>query len=361
MASQRKGSVFLTVILVLVVMSVPFAGILAMGGVDFFEEGFADVWSAQSIEGFSDLSHVDLEKVQTSALAAARERWSDATIISFSAQNVYPEGYADLTLGEDAGVTVTVGSPSLASESSLPKGASGSEKAECLSVAYMNSGDDDLPGVNPVDRLHVRTMRTSQCREAFEDVDLPPKPHCSVQEIWARAIENNAPDEDAVAQIIYSTEDGVGFWLFSIGDHSQQIQDDCGVATKDPKSDEPDKEAETDSDGDVRGRVVNHTPPEVRGSLEREAVQRVVRKHRHEIKHCYETQLRKDQSLAGEITVKLTLASTGHVVSSISARSTLKNRALQACMHSKIRRWVFPEPEGDGIVVVRYPFRFAPD
>lgn len=115
-----------------------------------------------------------------------------------------------------------------------------------------------------------------------------------------------------------------------------------------------------DHDGRVPGEVVNHQPPELSGGLDREIIQRVVRKHRREIKYCYEKELQKNRSLEGEVLVKFTILPTGRVVSSLSARSTLESPAVEGCMHSRIRRWVFPEPRGSGTVVVRYPFRFTP-
>lgn len=113
-------------------------------------------------------------------------------------------------------------------------------------------------------------------------------------------------------------------------------------------------------DGKVPGRVVNHEPPRLMGGLDREIVQRVVRSHRREIKFCYEEELQKDRRLEGELVVKFTILPTGRVVSSVSESTTLKSPAAEACMHSKIKRWIFPEPDGGGTVVVRYPFRFSP-
>lgn len=113
-------------------------------------------------------------------------------------------------------------------------------------------------------------------------------------------------------------------------------------------------------DGKVPGRVITPQPPELVGGLDREIIRRVVRSHRRVIRFCYEAQLQKDPRIQGEVLAKFTILPTGRVLSSVSARSTLKNAAVEACLHSSIKRWVFPEPNGGGTVVVRYPFRFTP-
>ncbi|MEL6177655.1 MAG: AgmX/PglI C-terminal domain-containing protein [Myxococcota bacterium] len=33
--------------------------------------------------------------------------------------------------------------------------------------------------------------------------------------------------------------------------------------------------------------------------------------------------------------------------------------AVASCVAGKVRRWVFPQPKGGGIVVVTYPFVFS--
>ena len=100
-------------------------------------------------------------------------------------------------------------------------------------------------------------------------------------------------------------------------------------------------------------------PVEVRGSLDREIIRRVVRQHRREVKYCYEQQLQKNRELAGRVVVRFTIAATGSVVASVVKESTIKNIAVENCIASKIRRWVFPEPNGGGIVIVNYPFNLS--
>ncbi len=99
--------------------------------------------------------------------------------------------------------------------------------------------------------------------------------------------------------------------------------------------------------------------PVVTGSLDKEIIRRVIRKHRREIKYCYEQELIKNKNLAGKVVVEVTVASTGAVVAAVKRSSTLNNSKVERCMTSKIRRWIFPEPNGGGIVRVSYPFVFS--
>ena len=113
--------------------------------------------------------------------------------------------------------------------------------------------------------------------------------------------------------------------------------------------------------GDKQARVPKLVPgnPQVKGSLDKEIIRRVVRQHRNEIRYCYEKELQKNPKLSGTVQVKFTISGTGSVISALPSSSTLKNNKVEQCMTSKIRRWVFPEPKGGGIVVVNYPFNFS--
>jgi TonB family protein len=113
--------------------------------------------------------------------------------------------------------------------------------------------------------------------------------------------------------------------------------------------------------GERNARVPKIVPgkPAVQGSLDKEIIRRVVRQHRREIKFCYEQQLQKNKNLKGRVVVKFTISATGSVVSAVVKESSLNDAAVERCMTGKIRRWVFPEPKGGGIVIVNYPFNLS--
>ncbi|AWV90342.1 AgmX/PglI C-terminal domain-containing protein [Bradymonas sediminis] len=99
--------------------------------------------------------------------------------------------------------------------------------------------------------------------------------------------------------------------------------------------------------------------PQITGSLDKEIIRRVVRKHRRELTNCYQMELQKNKNLAGQVKVKFTIAGSGSVIAAVVSSSTMKNRTVESCITGKIQRWIFPEPKGGGIVVVNYPFNFS--
>ena len=112
-------------------------------------------------------------------------------------------------------------------------------------------------------------------------------------------------------------------------------------------------------DREVREPVIVPGEPAITGSLDREIIQRVVRQHRREMTHCYEQELRRNPSLEGRIVMTWVIAANGSVVTASVAETTMNNRNVENCMAQRIRRWVFPEPDGGGIVRVNYPFNFS--
>jgi TonB family protein len=99
---------------------------------------------------------------------------------------------------------------------------------------------------------------------------------------------------------------------------------------------------------------------EVRGSLDKEIIRRVIRQHINEMKSCYEERLPARPDMSGRVSVKFTIAATGMVTESELAHSTMNEPTVEACLIKAVRRWQFPRPEGGGIVIVTYPFSFTP-
>lgn len=108
-------------------------------------------------------------------------------------------------------------------------------------------------------------------------------------------------------------------------------------------------------------REVAVTPgnPEIRGQLDREIIQRVIREHRREIRACYEAELQRNPNLRGRVAIEFVIAPDGSVASATVAESSMNSREVEACVTTRMRRWRFPEPRGGGIVRVTYPFDFT--
>ncbi len=95
------------------------------------------------------------------------------------------------------------------------------------------------------------------------------------------------------------------------------------------------------------------------GSIDREAVRRVIRSILNQIKSCYERQLRTDSSLEGKVVIEFQIVDQGRVQSAKTSTTTLKNAAVEQCVAARIREARFPEPPTGTVAVVYYPFVFG--
>ncbi len=95
---------------------------------------------------------------------------------------------------------------------------------------------------------------------------------------------------------------------------------------------------------------------EVRGTIDKAEIQRVVRAHLNDVKHCYDQGLARTPSIEGKVVLNFTIGKTGTVVASVVRESTLNDRAVEQCIAGVARRWTFPKPTGEGVVVISYPF-----
>ena len=106
---------------------------------------------------------------------------------------------------------------------------------------------------------------------------------------------------------------------------------------------------------DVIGGIAN-----VRGSLDREIIRRIIRRHVNDVKYCYEQELTKKPDLGGRIMVQFTIAASGQVIASVLQNSTMGNARVENCTVQAVKRWEFPKPLGGGLVIVSYPFVLTP-
>jgi hypothetical protein len=58
--------------------------------------------------------------------------------------------------------------------------------------------------------------------------------------------------------------------------------------------------------------------------------------------------------------VKFVIAGDGTVSSSTLRSSTIGHAGVEQCVIGRFLKMQFPEPSGNGIVVVSYPFLFSP-
>ena len=112
--------------------------------------------------------------------------------------------------------------------------------------------------------------------------------------------------------------------------------------------------------GKVGGTVTRATARSIastQGTVDREAVARVINSHLNEVHGCYERALLKNPSLAGKVVLEWTIGAAGRVVAAKTKSSTLSNAAVEACILSSLKTWTFPAPKG-GVVIITYPFLF---
>ncbi|MFW5877228.1 MAG: TonB family protein [Myxococcota bacterium] len=96
------------------------------------------------------------------------------------------------------------------------------------------------------------------------------------------------------------------------------------------------------------------------GQFDSSAVVRQIRARLRAIQNCYESELRKDPSLAGKVAVEFTIEERGNVTGAKAVQNTTGSSAVGSCVVRTISRFRFnPGPEG-GSVAFSYPFVFAP-
>jgi hypothetical protein len=96
------------------------------------------------------------------------------------------------------------------------------------------------------------------------------------------------------------------------------------------------------------------------GKLPREAIQKVVRSNNPAIRACYESALRDDPTLKGDVEVAFTIGLDGTVGStSTGPKTDLPDPSVVACVKRVFAKMEFPMPEG-GAVKVSYPISFTP-
>jgi TonB family protein len=94
----------------------------------------------------------------------------------------------------------------------------------------------------------------------------------------------------------------------------------------------------------------------VTGSLDKDVIRRIIRRHINEVKYCYQKELQGNPALRGTVVVRFTIGKDGLVTKAEVASTTLKNTTVETCIVAAVRRWLFPKPQGGGVVIVSYPF-----
>lgn len=95
------------------------------------------------------------------------------------------------------------------------------------------------------------------------------------------------------------------------------------------------------------------------GTIDREAVRRVIKSILNQIKSCYERQLRVNSTLEGKVVIRFEIMEQGRVRSAKTQSTSLNDATVESCVASRIREARFPEPPPGTVAVVDYPFVFG--
>lgn len=96
------------------------------------------------------------------------------------------------------------------------------------------------------------------------------------------------------------------------------------------------------------------------GTIDKEAIRRVIRAKLHEVKSCYERALNtlpKGRTLEGKIVLGWEIVTNG-VAKNVTVKSSdLGNKQVENCIRDRLASWTFPDPPpGLTAVVEAYPF-----
>lgn len=94
----------------------------------------------------------------------------------------------------------------------------------------------------------------------------------------------------------------------------------------------------------------------VEGGLDRDQIAAVINRNKGQIIYCYEQGLQAQPELRGRVSVQFVIGPAGRITSASVAQSSLRSKAVETCMVSKMRNWQFPRPIGNVNVDVLYPF-----
>lgn len=117
----------------------------------------------------------------------------------------------------------------------------------------------------------------------------------------------------------------------------------------------------TGSIGDKKGITVipGGSEESFEGTIDREAIRRVINENLRQIRACYERGLNRDPGLHGKVILSWTIGARGIVTQAGVASTTMNNSEVEKCFVSRLKTWRFPEPPVGQEADVTYPFVFA--
>jgi hypothetical protein len=109
--------------------------------------------------------------------------------------------------------------------------------------------------------------------------------------------------------------------------------------------------------GENRVGIVGNAPPPS-GGLTAEQIRRVVVAHSGALRACYESEVQRNPSLKGGVTMQWNIEPGGTVTSASVAGSTINNARVEGCIVRQVKTWKFPAAS-QPTTVGAYPFKFG--
>jgi len=95
------------------------------------------------------------------------------------------------------------------------------------------------------------------------------------------------------------------------------------------------------------------------GSIDREAIRRVIQANLKAIRACYEKQLNRRPDLFGKLVIEWDIGDAGRVMRAHVKSSELSDPEVGSCVVMHLKTWTFPSPPTNNEVTVSFPFFFS--
>ena len=95
------------------------------------------------------------------------------------------------------------------------------------------------------------------------------------------------------------------------------------------------------------------------GTIDKEAIRRVIRENRKLFQYCYDQALRRNSDAYGKVEIQWDIEERGRATNTIVKSNSTGDASFGRCMADKIRGLIFPEPPADQVARVIFPFVFT--
>jgi hypothetical protein len=97
-------------------------------------------------------------------------------------------------------------------------------------------------------------------------------------------------------------------------------------------------------------------PAKRKGSLRKEDIRRAINRNINAVRACFESAVVRNPDCERKIVVRFKINRRGRVASVEQVGQNRADREHTQCVLDAVRAMEFPAPEGDGYVIVTYPF-----